>query len=101
MSEAAVSAGPLAPEHPSKRRRVAKIVSWIVGLVVLLALLHLAGVDVWGWLSELWDTVTEISFFYIVLGCLFQAASRTWRCSRRTRPASRSTTSSRRTSGRS
>ena len=68
MSEAAVSAGPLAPERPSKRRRVAKIVSWIVGLVVLLALLHLAGVDVWGWLSELWDTVTEISFVYIVLG---------------------------------
>ena len=25
-----------------------------------------------GWLSELWDTVTEISFGYIVLGCLFQ-----------------------------
>ena len=77
MSEAAVSAGPVAPERPSKRRRVAKIVSWIVGLVVLLALLHLAGVDVWGWLSELWDTVTEISFFYIVLGCLFQAAQTT------------------------
>jgi uncharacterized membrane protein YbhN (UPF0104 family) len=77
MSEAAVSAGPLAPEHPSKRRRVARIVSWIVGLVVLLALLHLAGVDVWGWLSDLWDTVTEISFFYIVLGCLFQAAQTT------------------------
>jgi uncharacterized membrane protein YbhN (UPF0104 family) len=77
MSEAAVSAGPLAPEHPSKRRRVAKIVSWIVGLVVLLVLLHVAGVDVWGWISELWDTVTEISFFYIVLGCLFQAAQTT------------------------
>jgi uncharacterized membrane protein YbhN (UPF0104 family) len=51
-----------------------KIVSWVVGLVVLLALLHLAGVDVWGWLSDLWDTVTEISLFYIVLGCIFQGA---------------------------
>src|SRR6188472_2834559 len=77
MSEAAVSAGPVVPERPSRRRRVAKIVSWILGLVVLLVLLHLAGVDVWGWLSELWDTVTEISFFYIVLGCLFQAAQTT------------------------
>src|SRR6188472_690346 len=72
MSEAAVML-----VEPSKRRRVAKIVSWILGLVVLLVLLHLAGVDVWGWLSELWDTVTEISFFYIVLGCLFQAAQTT------------------------
>jgi uncharacterized membrane protein YbhN (UPF0104 family) len=51
-----------------------KIVSWVLGLVVLLALLHLAGVDVWGWLTNLWDTVKEISFFYIVLGCIFQGA---------------------------
>ena len=77
MSEAAVSAGPVAPDRPSKRRRVVKIVSWLVGLVVLLALLHLAGVDVWGWLSELWDTVSGISLFYIVLGCIFQAAQTT------------------------
>ena len=74
MSEAAVSAGPVAPELPSKRRRVLKIVSWVLALVVLLALLRLAGVDVWGWLSELWDTVSEISLFYIVLGCIFQCA---------------------------
>jgi uncharacterized membrane protein YbhN (UPF0104 family) len=77
MSEAAVSAGPVVPERPSRRRRVVKIVSWLLGLVVLLALLHLAGVDVWGWLSDLWDTVTEISLFYIVLGCIFQAAQTT------------------------
>ena len=77
MSDAAVSAGPVAHELPSKRRRVAKIVSWILGLVVLLALLHLAGVDVWGWLSDLWDTVTEISLFYIVVGCVFQGLQTT------------------------
>ena len=69
MSEAAITL-----EAPSRRRRIVKIVSWIVGLVVLLAVLHLAGVDVWGWLEELWDTVSEISLLYIVLGCLFQAA---------------------------
>ena len=72
MSEAAI---PL--EQPSKRRRVVKIVAWIVGLVVLLALLHLAGIDVWGWLTELWDTVSSISFVYIVLGCLFQGLQTT------------------------
>src|ERR1044072_4608222 len=68
MSEAAVTL-----VEPSKRRRVVKIVSWILGLVVLLALLHLAGIDVWGWISELWDTLTEISIAYILLGCVFQA----------------------------
>jgi uncharacterized membrane protein YbhN (UPF0104 family) len=69
MSEAAVML-----EVPSRRRRIVKIVSWVVGLVVLLAVLHVLGVDVWGWLEELWSAVTEISFVYIVLGCLFQGA---------------------------
>ena len=72
MSEAAVTL-----VEPSKRRRIVKIVSWIVGLVVLLALLHLAGIDVWGWISELWDTLTEISIGYILLGCVFQALQTT------------------------
>jgi uncharacterized membrane protein YbhN (UPF0104 family) len=72
MAEAAAAApSPVAPEVP-KRRRVVKIVSWIVGLVLLLAILHLLGVDVWGWLTELWDSVKEISVAYIILGCIFQ-----------------------------
>lgn len=45
---------------------------WLVGLVVFLVALHLAGVDVRGWLEELWDSLTEISLGYILLGCLFQ-----------------------------
>jgi uncharacterized membrane protein YbhN (UPF0104 family) len=73
MSEATAAVTTLEPEQPSKRRRVVRIASWILGLVVLLALLHAAGVDVWGWLTQLWDTVTEISFAYILLGCIFQA----------------------------
>jgi len=72
MSEAAVTL-----VEPSKRRRIVKIVCWIVGLVVLLALLHLAGIDVWGWISELWDTLTNISIVYILLGCVFQALQTT------------------------
>ena len=72
MSEAAVTL-----VEPSKRRRIVKIVSWILGLVVLLVLLHLAGVDVWGWITELWDTLTDISIVYILLGCIFQALQTT------------------------
>ena len=72
MSEATVAAGPVAPEPVSKRRRVVRIVSWIVGLVLLLVVLNLLGVDVWGWLKELWDSVKEISVGYIILGCIFQ-----------------------------
>jgi uncharacterized membrane protein YbhN (UPF0104 family) len=73
MSEAAVTAvQPVQPAPESKRRRTIKIVSWIIGLILLLGILNLVGIDVRGWLSELWDTVTEISIGYIILGCLFQ-----------------------------
>jgi uncharacterized membrane protein YbhN (UPF0104 family) len=72
MSEVAIRL-----ERPSGRRRIVKIVAWVVGLVVLLAVLNLAGVDVWGWITELWDTLTEISIGYILLGCLFQALQTT------------------------
>jgi uncharacterized membrane protein YbhN (UPF0104 family) len=72
MSESAAAAIPAVVVRPSKRRRTLKIVSWIAGLVALLVVLHLAGVDVWGWLTELWDSVTEISLVYVVLGCIFQ-----------------------------
>ena len=72
MSESAAAVIPAVPDQPSKRRRIIKIVSWILALVVLLVVLHLAGVDVWGWLTELWDTVTEISLGYVILGCIFQ-----------------------------
>jgi uncharacterized membrane protein YbhN (UPF0104 family) len=72
MSEAVAVPAPLAPQQPSARRRVVKIVAWVVGLAALLAVLDAAGVDVWGWLQQLWDSVKEISVAYVILGCLFQ-----------------------------
>jgi uncharacterized membrane protein YbhN (UPF0104 family) len=77
MSESVAAPIPAVVVPPSRRRRVVKIVSWIVGLAALVLVLHLLGVDVRGWLSELWDAVTEISLVYIVLGCLFQALQTT------------------------
>ena len=66
------------PSASPTHRRLIRIAAWIVGIVVLLAFLRIAGVDVWGWLQQLWDTVTEISFGYIVLGCLFQGLQTTF-----------------------
>src|SRR5262245_60207208 len=78
MSEAAAAApSPAAPQEVPKRRRVVKIVSWIVGLVLLLVVLEVLGVNVRDWLSNLWDSVKEISFVYIVLGCIFQGLQTT------------------------
>ena len=58
------------------RHRVLKIASWLIGLVLLLVILDLAGVDVRGWLVDLRETVTEISWWYVVLGCIFQGCRR-------------------------
>jgi uncharacterized membrane protein YbhN (UPF0104 family) len=71
MSDVAVTASPAA-DPP--QRRLLRIAAWIIGTLVVLGLLHLAGIDVWGWFTQLWDTVTEISIGYVILGCLFQGA---------------------------
>ena len=60
------------PEADSKQHRLLRIAAWIVGTLLVLVLLHLAGIDVWGWFEELWSTLTEISIGYIILGCFFQ-----------------------------
>jgi uncharacterized membrane protein YbhN (UPF0104 family) len=68
MSEAVVTT------ELSLRRRITRIAVWLFGLLVLNVLLQLVGVDILGWLEELWDSVNDISLGYVVLGCLFQAA---------------------------
>ena len=60
------------PEADSKQHKLLRIAAWIVGTLLVLVLLHLAGIDVWGWFEELWSTLTEISIGYIILGCFFQ-----------------------------
>ena len=71
MSDIALTA-PAASDPP--RRRILRTAGWIAGTLVVLGLLHVAGIDVLGWFEELWGTLTEISIGYIVLGCIFQGA---------------------------
>ncbi len=60
------------PETP--RRRFVRIAAWVVGILVLVVALRIAGIDVWGWFQQLWSAVTDISLRYVVLGCLLQGA---------------------------
>jgi uncharacterized membrane protein YbhN (UPF0104 family) len=69
---------PAPPGHERVHHRLIRIAFWIVAFVVTLAFLRICGVDVWGWLEELWDTVTDISAGYVVLGCLFQGLQTTF-----------------------
>ena len=70
MSEAVVAPPPADLDRP--QRKILRIAAWIVGTILVLVALHLAGIDVIGWFEDLWDTLTEISIGYILLGCLFQ-----------------------------
>ena len=70
MSDVAVAQP--TPEADPKQHKLLRIAAWLVGTLLAVVLLRLAGIDVWGWFTQLWDTVTEISIGYLLLGCLFQ-----------------------------
>jgi uncharacterized membrane protein YbhN (UPF0104 family) len=61
-----------APPKPSLWQRVRRILVWIGGLAIAGLVCELLGIDISGWISQLWDTLTEISAEYIVLGVFFQ-----------------------------
>ncbi len=76
MSGAVEAVSPL--RDPSRRRRLTKIAGWLVGLVVLLVVLHLLGVDVIGWIEDFWDQVKDIPVSYLIAGSLLQIAQTTF-----------------------
>jgi glycosyltransferase 2 family protein len=70
MTDVAVAQSP--PEAEPRQHKLRRIAAWLVGTLIVLVLLRLAGIDVWGWFEDLWHTLTEISIGYIILGCFFQ-----------------------------
>ena len=80
----------IAQEHPAPRvrrwlpfgdssrpRRLAKVLAWIVGVALVLAVLELLGVDVLGWFSDLWDALTGIGLGYLLAGWALQTVQTT------------------------
>ena len=73
MSDAAVDPSPVLPfNDPSRPRRLVKVGAWLVGIVLVIVLLNLLGVDVIGWLKDLWDQIKDVPAGYIVAGLVFQ-----------------------------
>ena len=61
------------PFHDSsRRRRLAKVAGWLVGIALLVFVLGLLGVDVVGWLQDLWDEIKDVPTGYMVGGLVFQ-----------------------------
>ena len=62
------------PFHdPSRRRRLKKVFTWLIGTAVAIVILHLLGIDVLGWLRDLWDQIKAVPAGYIAGGLVFQA----------------------------
>jgi uncharacterized membrane protein YbhN (UPF0104 family) len=71
-----VSAEPSAAlpfNDPSRRSRLIKVGLWLVGIVLAIVVLNLLGVDVIGWLDDLWDQIKAVPAGYIVAALVFQA----------------------------
>jgi uncharacterized membrane protein YbhN (UPF0104 family) len=62
---------------PSRPRRLGKVAAWLAGVVLVVFVLHLLGVDVRGWLSSLWDALSEISARYLIAGWAVQTIQTT------------------------
>jgi uncharacterized membrane protein YbhN (UPF0104 family) len=62
---------------PSRRRRLRVVACWLGGVAALVVVLELLGVDIVGWLQDLWDTLTGISVGYLILGLLLQTVQTT------------------------
>jgi uncharacterized membrane protein YbhN (UPF0104 family) len=62
---------------PSRLRRLIKVGAWLLGVALAVLVLHLLGVDVRGWLSSVWDALTEISLGYLLAGWAVQTAQTT------------------------
>ena len=57
--------------------RVARVVAWLAGIAIVAGLLQLLGVDIGGWLSDVWDAVTGIGLGYLVAGWTLQTGQTT------------------------
>jgi uncharacterized membrane protein YbhN (UPF0104 family) len=62
---------------PSRTRRLVKVLAWLAGIALAVAVLELFGVDVAGWFEDLWDALTGIGLGYLVAGWLLQTAQTT------------------------
>jgi len=67
-----VAAGAKVVVRPSRRRRIGKIVLWLVGLALFWLILQLLGVDVRDWISQLWHQIKEIPAGYLIAALIFQ-----------------------------
>jgi uncharacterized membrane protein YbhN (UPF0104 family) len=74
LTQIAAKTSAVVPFHdPSRRSRLVKVGGWLVGIVLVAIVLDLLGIDVVGWLRDLWDQIKDVPPGYIVAGLVFQS----------------------------
>jgi hypothetical protein len=63
---------------PSRGRRFVKVGAWLAGTALVVLILNVLGVDVRGWLSDLWDALSDISLEYLLAGWAVQTVQTTF-----------------------
>jgi uncharacterized membrane protein YbhN (UPF0104 family) len=74
MSEMSANPSAVVPFHdPSRKRRMLKVGGWLVAVLLVAIVLDPLGVDVLGWLQDLWDQIKEVPVGYIIAALVFQS----------------------------
>ena len=60
------------PAPPPRLRRLGKVALWLLGTAVAIWILDLLGVDVTGWLSNLWDEISAVPVGYTIAAAAVQ-----------------------------
>ena len=68
-----VAAASDATPEPGRFRRLGRVAVWLVAVAVAIAILQALGVDVTGWLSDLWDQIKAVPVGYIVAAVILQS----------------------------
>jgi uncharacterized membrane protein YbhN (UPF0104 family) len=73
MSEATAAL----PTEEKKRFRLKRVLVWALVIVVIGAAAELLGWNIRDWFKDLWDTITEISVWYVVGACALKTLQTT------------------------
>jgi uncharacterized membrane protein YbhN (UPF0104 family) len=74
MSEMSANPSAVVPFHdPSRKRRMLKVGGWLVAILLVTIVLDPLGVDVIGWLQDLWDQIKAVPVGYIIAALVFQS----------------------------
>jgi uncharacterized membrane protein YbhN (UPF0104 family) len=68
----------MAAPAPRGRFQVKRILIYALAIVVVGAALNVLGWDIRAWFDQLWDTMTDVSLQYLVLGLMAQTAQTTF-----------------------